>query len=139
MLYTLRWCKGDIKRQYGYFATPKPQSIQQPWIHSGTEYTRLEFCEWSLAICFVDNSIYFYFHQSWNVICYCQWVATGEIFYCGSSDGQRGFRPGYSCESQRVTFSQDIADSLDKWTKTDMLITDFSKALDLVILILILI
>jgi hypothetical protein len=29
-------------------------------------------------------------------------------------EGQHGFRPGYSCESQVVTVCQDIADSLDK-------------------------
>jgi hypothetical protein len=29
-------------------------------------------------------------------------------------EGQHGFRPGYSCESQIVTVCQDIADSLDE-------------------------
>jgi hypothetical protein len=47
-------------------------------------------------------------------------------------EGQHGFRPGYSCESQVVTVCQDIADSLDEGVKTDMLIIYFSKAYDLV-------
>jgi hypothetical protein len=46
--------------------------------------------------------------------------------------GQRGFRLGYPCESQIVTVCQDIADSLDEETRTDAIITDFSKAFDLV-------
>jgi hypothetical protein len=29
-------------------------------------------------------------------------------------DGQHGFRPGYSCESQVITVCQDLADSLDE-------------------------
>jgi len=28
-------------------------------------------------------------------------------------EGQHGFRPGYSCESQVITVCQDIADSMD--------------------------
>ena len=47
-------------------------------------------------------------------------------------EGQHGFRPGYSYESQVVTVCQDIADSLDEGVRTDAIITDFSKAFDLV-------
>jgi hypothetical protein len=44
------------------------------------------------------------------------------------NEGQPGFRPGYSCESQVVTVCQDIADSLDEGVRTDAIVTDFSKA-----------
>ena len=47
-------------------------------------------------------------------------------------EGQHGFRPGYTCESQVVTVCQDITDSLDKAVRTDAIITDFSKAFNLV-------
>jgi hypothetical protein len=42
-------------------------------------------------------------------------------------DGQHGFRPGYSCESQVY---QDIADSLDNGSRIDAIIIDFTKAFD---------
>jgi hypothetical protein len=51
-----------------------------------------------------------------------------EWFY----EGQYGFRPVYSCESQTVTVWQDIADSLDEGERIDAIIIDFSKAFDLV-------
>jgi hypothetical protein len=51
-----------------------------------------------------------------------------EWFY----QGQHGFRPGYSCESQTLTVCQDIADSLDEGERLDAIIIDFSKAFDLV-------
>ena len=47
-------------------------------------------------------------------------------------DGRRGFRPGYSCESQVITVCQDIADFLDEGVIIDAIIIDFSKAFDLV-------
>jgi len=47
-------------------------------------------------------------------------------------EGQHGFRPGYSCESQVITVCQDIADPLDNGNKIDAIIVDFSKAFDLV-------
>jgi hypothetical protein len=47
-------------------------------------------------------------------------------------EGQHGFRPGYSCESQVVAVCQDIADSLDNGDKIDAIIVDFSKAFDIV-------
>ena len=47
-------------------------------------------------------------------------------------EGQHGFRPGYSCESQIITVSQDIADSLDEGVVIDAITIDFPKAFDLV-------
>ena len=47
-------------------------------------------------------------------------------------EGQHGFRPGYSCESQIITVCQDIADYLDNGDRIDAIIADFSKAFDLV-------
>ena len=47
-------------------------------------------------------------------------------------EGQHGFRPGYSCESQVITVCKDTADSLDNGDKIDAIIVDFSKAFDLV-------
>jgi len=47
-------------------------------------------------------------------------------------EGQHGFRPEYSCESQVITVCQDIADSLDNGEGIDAIIVDFSKAFDLV-------
>jgi len=47
-------------------------------------------------------------------------------------EGQQGFRPGYSCESQIITVCQDISDSLDEAARLAAIIIDFSKAFDLV-------
>ena len=47
-------------------------------------------------------------------------------------EGQHCFRPGYSCESRIITVCQDVSDSIDEAAKLDKLITDFSKAFDLV-------
>jgi len=47
-------------------------------------------------------------------------------------EGQHSFRPWYSCESQVVTFCQDIVDSLDEGVRTDAIIIDYLKAFDLV-------
>ena len=47
-------------------------------------------------------------------------------------EGQYGFMPGYSCESQVITVYQDNADSLDNGDRIDAIIVDFSKAFDLV-------
>jgi hypothetical protein len=47
-------------------------------------------------------------------------------------EGQHGFRPGYSCESQIITVCQDTADSLDDGDRIYAIIIDFSKAFDLV-------
>jgi len=55
------------------------------------------------------------------------WEMSGWLY-----EGQHGFRPVYSRESQVVTFCQDIADSLDEEVRTDAIIIDFSKAFDLV-------
>jgi hypothetical protein len=55
------------------------------------------------------------------------WDKTDWLF-----DGQHEFRPGYSCESQVITVHQDIADLVDNGSRIDAIITDFSKAFDLV-------
>jgi hypothetical protein len=47
-------------------------------------------------------------------------------------EGQHGFRPGYSCESQVITVCLDDADALDKGDMIDDITVDFSKAFDLV-------
>jgi hypothetical protein len=47
-------------------------------------------------------------------------------------EGQHGFRPGYSCESQIVTVCQDIAEYLDEGARIDAVIIDFSKSFELV-------
>jgi retron-type reverse transcriptase len=47
-------------------------------------------------------------------------------------EGQHGFRPGYSCDSQKIIVCHDISDSLDEATRLDAVIIDFSKAFDLV-------
>jgi hypothetical protein len=48
-------------------------------------------------------------------------------------EGQRGFRPRYSCESQKITVCQNISDSLDEAASLDAIIIDFLKAFDLVL------
>ena len=47
-------------------------------------------------------------------------------------EGQHGFRPGYSYESQVVTVCLDTADSVDEEVGRDADIIDISKAFDLV-------
>jgi len=47
-------------------------------------------------------------------------------------EGQRGFRPRYSCESQVIMVCQDIAGSLDEVVSIGAVIIDFSKAFSLV-------
>jgi hypothetical protein len=47
-------------------------------------------------------------------------------------EGQHGFRPGYSCESQVITVCQDIANSLHNRGRLDTVIFGFLKAFDLV-------
>jgi hypothetical protein len=47
-------------------------------------------------------------------------------------EGQHGFRPGYSCESQEITVCLDISDALDNGGRLDAVIIDSSKASDLV-------
>ena len=46
-------------------------------------------------------------------------------------EGQRGFRPGCSCENQIAIVCQDVADPLDG-SRIDAIVIDFSKALYLV-------
>jgi len=47
-------------------------------------------------------------------------------------EGQHAVLPGYSCESQIVTFCQYITDALDEGFRTGAIIIDLSKAFDLV-------
>jgi len=47
-------------------------------------------------------------------------------------EGQRGFRPGYSGESQVITVCQDIAGSVVNRDRIDAIAIDFSKLFDLV-------
>jgi hypothetical protein len=47
-------------------------------------------------------------------------------------EGQIGFRPRYSCESQVITVYQVNADSLDNGDRIDAITIGFSKAFDLV-------
>ena len=43
---------------------------------------------------------------------------------------QHGFRSKHSCESQLVSFTQEIFDNLENYKQTDLIIMDFSKAFD---------
>lgn len=43
---------------------------------------------------------------------------------------QHGFRTGYSCGSQLVSFVQDLQDALDKNQRVDAVFLDFAKAFD---------
>ena len=43
---------------------------------------------------------------------------------------QHGFRSKRSCETQLVSFTQEVFDSLDKGHQTDVIVMDFSKAFD---------
>ena len=54
------------------------------------------------------------------------WETSGWLY-----EGQHGFRPGYSRESQVVTVCQDIANSLEEGVRTDAIIKDFSMAFNL--------
>jgi hypothetical protein len=54
------------------------------------------------------------------------WTKTVSLF-----EGQRGSRPGYSCDIQAINFSQYIAVSLDKGGTVYSIIIDFSKAFGL--------
>ena len=47
-------------------------------------------------------------------------------------EGQHGFRPEYSCDSQVITVCQDIAHFLDNGDRIDAILIEFSKAFDLV-------
>lgn len=43
---------------------------------------------------------------------------------------QHGFRSKHSCETQLVSFTQEIVDNLESGKQTDLIIMDFSKAFD---------
>ena len=43
---------------------------------------------------------------------------------------QHGFRSSRSCETQLISFVQDLAQSADRKIQTDLIIMDFAKAFD---------
>ena len=47
-------------------------------------------------------------------------------------DNQHGFRPGFSCQTQLISFMEDISYALDNQLQTDLILLDFSKAFDTV-------
>jgi len=47
-------------------------------------------------------------------------------------EGQHGFKPGHSCESQLIAVCQDIADSMVNGDRIDAIVIDLSKAFDLI-------
>ena len=46
------------------------------------------------------------------------------------SQYQHGFRSKHSCESQLISFTQDVYDNLENGNQTDIIVMDFSKAFD---------
>ena len=46
------------------------------------------------------------------------------------SDFQYGFRPAHSCETQLISLVEEIQQSLDSHYHADLIMLDFSKALD---------
>ena len=55
-----------------------------------------------------------------------QHLENSNILY----DFQHGFRSSRSCETQLISFIQDLARSADNNTQTDIIIMDFAKAFD---------
>ena len=43
---------------------------------------------------------------------------------------QHGFRSEHSCESQLISFTQEVYDNLENGNQTDIIVMDFSKAFD---------
>ena len=43
---------------------------------------------------------------------------------------QHGFRSKHSCESQLISFMQEVYDNLENGNQTDIIVMDFSKAFD---------
>ena len=46
------------------------------------------------------------------------------------SQCQHGFRSEHSCESQLISFTQEVYDNLENGNQTDIIVMDFSKAFD---------
>jgi len=46
------------------------------------------------------------------------------------SQYQHGFRSKHSCESQLISFTQEVYDNLEQGQQTDVIVMDFSKAFD---------
>ena len=55
-----------------------------------------------------------------------QHLENSNILY----DFQHGFRSSPSCETQLISFVQDLARSADSNTQTGIIIMDFAKAFD---------
>ena len=74
----------------------------------------------TLVVCKqMEHAIASYLRQVWD---------NNDLLY----DGQHGFGPGYSSESQVITACQDNVDGLDNGDRIDAIIVDFLKAFDLV-------
>jgi hypothetical protein len=46
------------------------------------------------------------------------------------SNFQHGFRSKHSCETQLISFTQEVHDNLEQGQQTDVIVMDFSKAFD---------
>ncbi len=46
------------------------------------------------------------------------------------SQYHHGFRSEHSCESQLISFTQEVYDNLEIGNQTDIIVMDFSKAFD---------
>ena len=46
------------------------------------------------------------------------------------SQYQHGFRSEHSCETQLISFTQEVYDNLENGNQTDIIVMDFSKAFD---------
>ena len=46
------------------------------------------------------------------------------------SQYQHGFRSEHSCESQLISFTQEVYDNLENGNQTDIIVMDFSEAFD---------
>jgi hypothetical protein len=51
---------------------------------------------------------------------------------------QHGFRSNRSCESQIISLAHQLAQNNDKNIQTDLIIMDFAKVLDILLIVLIL-
>ena len=73
----------------------------------------------------IEQSVLFDNYQVHRILIYSKLLAIwdkNDWLY----ERQHGFSSGYSCESQDITLSKDIADSLDEGIGIDAIIIDFS-------------
>ena len=80
-----------------------------------TNYRPVSLC--SVVFKQMEHVIASYLRQGWDK---CGWL----------HEGQHGFRPGYSCESQVIMVYQDIVDCMDNGDRIDAIVIDCSKAFD---------